>query len=82
MGAIRYSEEDHAFFLEVGKALRRRRRRLGWSQQFLADKIGARFQNIQKYECADTKPSLPTLLRLAKALDMPFMSLLPAEHQP
>src|SRR5690606_14169298 len=35
----------------VGKRLRRRRRLLGLTQQSLAEAVGLRFQQIQKYEC-------------------------------
>jgi len=37
--------------LYVGKRLRRRRRLLGLTQQQLAESVGIRFQQIQKYEC-------------------------------
>jgi len=35
--------------LHVGKRLRRRRRLLGLTQQTLAEEVGIRFQQIQKY---------------------------------
>jgi len=37
--------------LNLGKRLRRRRRLLGLTQQTLAEEVGIRFQQIQKYEC-------------------------------
>ena len=37
--------------LHVGRRLRRRRRLMGMTQQQLANTVGIRFQQIQKYEC-------------------------------
>lgn len=54
--------------LYVGKRVRRRRRLLGLSQSELADLVGVRFQQIQKYEAAVNKLSAARLWRLACAL--------------
>ncbi len=35
----------------LGKRLRQRRRTLGLTQQQIAEAVGVRFQQIQKYEC-------------------------------
>ena len=48
--------------------LRRRRRLLGLSQSKLADLIGVRFQQIQKYEAAINRLSAARLWTLACAL--------------
>lgn len=56
--------------LLVGRQLRRRRRLLGLTQQQLADAIGVRFQQIQKYECASNRLSVALLWKLACALDV------------
>lgn len=54
--------------LFVGKRLRGRRRLLGLSQSNLADLIGVRFQQIQKYESAINRLSAARLWTLACAL--------------
>ncbi len=57
--------------LHVGKRLRRRRRLLGLTQQQLAESVGIRFQQIQKYECGANRVSASRLFELAEALDVP-----------
>lgn len=54
--------------LHVGKRVRWRRRLLGLSQTNLADLIGVRFQQIQKYEAATNRLSAARLWHLACAL--------------
>ena len=43
--------------LHLGRRLRRRRRLLGLTQQQLANTVGIRFQQIQKYECGANRIS-------------------------
>ncbi len=57
--------------LHVGKRLRRRRRLLGLTQQQLAESIGIRFQQIQKYECGGNRVTASRLYELAMALNVP-----------
>ncbi len=57
--------------LHLGKRLRRRRRLLGLTQQQLADSVGIRFQQIQKYECGANRISASRLWQLATALQSP-----------
>lgn len=57
--------------LHLGKRLRRRRRLLGLTQQQLADSVGIRFQQIQKYECGANRISAARLWQLASALQSP-----------
>lgn len=57
--------------LHVGKRLRRRRRLLGLTQQTLAEHVGIRFQQIQKYECGANRVSAARLFELAEALSVP-----------
>src|SRR5690606_8565731 len=58
----------NAIDLHVGKRLRRRRRLLGLTQQQLAESIGIRFQQIQKYECGANRVTWSRLYELAVAL--------------
>ena len=57
--------------LHLGKRLRRRRRLLGLTQQQLANSVGIRFQQIQKYECGANRISAARLWELAEALQTP-----------
>ena len=57
--------------LHVGKRLRRRRRLLGLTQQSLAEQVGIRFQQIQKYECGANRVSASRLFELSEALSVP-----------
>jgi transcriptional regulator with XRE-family HTH domain len=57
--------------LHLGKRLRRRRRLLGLTQQQVAEVVGIRFQQIQKYECGANRISAARLWQLAEALDVP-----------
>ena len=56
--------------LHLGKRLRRRRRLLGLTQQQLADSVGIRFQQIQKYECGANRISAARLWQLSQALQV------------
>ncbi|WP_421790234.1 helix-turn-helix domain-containing protein [Hyphobacterium sp.] len=55
----------------IGKRLRRRRRLLGMTQQQLAESVGIRFQQIQKYECGANRVSASRLFELSRSLDVP-----------
>ena len=61
------NEIDH----HVGRRLRRRRRLMGFTQQSLAESVGVRFQQIQKYECGANRISAARLFELAEALNVP-----------
>jgi transcriptional regulator with XRE-family HTH domain len=54
--------------LHVGRRVRWRRRLLGLTQSNLADLIGVRFQQVQKYEAAANRLSAAMLWKLAGAL--------------
>ena len=53
------------------RGLRRRRRLLGLTQQSLAEAVGLRFQQIQKYECGANRVTASRLWQLARALNVP-----------
>lgn len=61
----------NAVDLHLGKRLRRRRRLLGLTQQQLAEAVGIRFQQIQKYECGANRISASRLFELSEALHVP-----------
>jgi transcriptional regulator with XRE-family HTH domain len=57
--------------VHIGKRLRRRRRLLGMTQQQLAESVGVRFQQIQKYECGANRVTAARLYELARAIKVP-----------
>jgi transcriptional regulator with XRE-family HTH domain len=56
----------------IGTRLRRRRRILGMTQQKVADAVGIRFQQVQKYECGTNRISAARLWQLSHALGVPI----------
>ena len=55
--------------IAIGKRIRRRRLQLGLSQQDVAEIVGVRFQQIQKYECGGNRIAASRLWMIAQALD-------------
>ena len=55
----------------VGKRIRQRRWITGTTQQQLAEKVGIKFQQIQKYETGMNRVSASRLWDIAHALDVP-----------
>lgn len=55
---------------EVIKTIIRERMKRGWSQTDLAEAIGSRQPVISRLEQGDGNPSLSTLQKIAKALDL------------
>lgn len=61
----------HAVDVHVGKRIRHRRWMNGTTQQKLADAVGIKFQQIQKYETGMNRVSASRLWDIAHALDVP-----------
>ncbi|NNU15436.1 helix-turn-helix transcriptional regulator [Parvularcula sp. ZS-1/3] len=61
----------HHVDLHVGQRLRQRRCLLGMTQQKLADAVGIKFQQIQKYESGANRISASRLWVIALALEVP-----------
>ncbi len=57
------------FYTELGKNIKKRRKELGLTQQELADRLNMSLNFVGKIEVAFSKPSLDTLIEIAKALD-------------
>lgn len=55
----------------LGNRVRRRRRLLGLTQLKLAQMVGVRFQQVQKYECGANRMSASRVWQLAMALEVP-----------
>ena len=54
--------------IHVGERIRKRRRALGVSQEWLAEQLGLTFQQVQKYERGTNRVSASKLYQVARAL--------------
>jgi len=62
----------HVIDSHVGKKIRYQRWRIGMTQAALAERIGVKFQQVQKYETGANRISASRLWETAKALDVPI----------
>ena len=60
----------HPVDVHVGKRIRHRRWLVGMTQQQLAEQVGIKFQQIQKYETGANRVSASRLWVIADALDV------------
>lgn len=56
------------FYKALGENIKRRRKEVGLTQQQLADRLNMSLNFVGKIEVAFSKPSLDTLIEIAKAL--------------
>ena len=61
----------HIVDLHVGKRIRQRRWLVGMTQQELGEKVGIKFQQIQKYETGANRVSASRLWDISQALEVP-----------
>ncbi|MEO1734082.1 MAG: helix-turn-helix transcriptional regulator [Pseudomonadota bacterium] len=61
----------HPVDVHVGKRVRHRRWLVGMTQQQLAERVGIKFQQIQKYETGANRVSASRLWDIADALQVP-----------
>ncbi|MHC0053844.1 helix-turn-helix domain-containing protein [Actibacterium sp. D379-3] len=61
----------HPVDVHVGKRVRHRRWMVGMTQQQLAERVGIKFQQIQKYETGMNRISASRLWDIADALEVP-----------
>lgn len=61
----------HPVDVHVGKRVRHRRWMVGMTQQQLAEKVGIKFQQIQKYETGMNRVSASRLWDISEALEVP-----------
>lgn len=73
----------HHVDVHVGKRIRHQRWLVGMTQQQLAEKVGIKFQQIQKYETGMNRVSASRLWDISDALQVPvsffFEGLSPAD---
>ncbi|HAV07300.1 MAG TPA: transcriptional regulator [Rhodobacteraceae bacterium] len=61
----------HPVDVHVGKRIRHRRWLIGMTQQQLAERVGIKFQQIQKYETGANRVSASRLWDISDALEVP-----------
>ena len=61
----------HPVDVHVGKRIRHRRWLVGMTQQQLAERVGIKFQQIQKYETGANRVSASRLWDIADVLEVP-----------
>ncbi|CUH07359.1 transcriptional repressor DicA [Jannaschia seosinensis] len=61
----------HPVDAHVGKRIRHRRWMVGMTQQQLAERVGIKFQQIQKYETGMNRVSASRLFEIAQAMEVP-----------
>ena len=61
----------HKVDIHVGKRLRHRRWMIGMTQQQLAESVGVKFQQIQKYETGANRVSASRLWDISDAMGVP-----------
>ena len=64
----------HIVDIHVGKKIRERRWLIGMTQQTLAERVGIKFQQIQKYETGTNRVSASRLWDIAAAMGVPVAS--------
>jgi len=64
----------HPVDVHVGKRIRHRRWMNGTTQQQLAESVGIKFQQIQKYETGMNRVSASRLWDIAHVLDVPVVT--------
>lgn len=71
----------HTTDVFAGRKTRELRKMRGLSQPQLADKIGVKFQQLQKYETGANRISASRLFEIANALEAPVTAFFPATDQ-
>ncbi|MCC2099408.1 MAG: helix-turn-helix transcriptional regulator [Hyphomicrobiales bacterium] len=71
----------HPVDVHVGKRVRHRRWLGGMTQQQLAEKVGIKFQQIQKYETGMNRVSASRLWDIAQAVDVPVSFFFEGLHE-
>jgi len=62
----------HPVDMHVGKRIKHRRRLVPMTQAQLAEQIGVKFQQIQKYEAGTNRVSASRLWEIARAIEVPI----------
>lgn len=73
--------KPHPVDVEVGQKIRQVRWQKGMTQTQLADRVGIKFQQIQKYETGANRVSASRLHDIAKVLEVPISTFFPPDFE-
>ena len=62
--------------MNLGRAIRLCRQRIGWTQDILARNVGISTSHLSLIEAEKRDPSISTVQRIARAMEMPFSVLI------
>ena len=64
--------------MTTGDRIKDARKKRGWTQAELADKLGISYVGVSQWENNQRNPKLETLRQIANALEVPVSSLMPS----
>lgn len=62
--------------MNLGRAIRLCRQRIGWTQELLASNVGISTSYLSLIEADKRDPSISTVRRIARAMEIPFSVLI------
>lgn len=71
-----FTRGAHPLSARLGANARLARKRLGWTQTEVAQRLGISLMSYSRFETGQQTPALPRLAQLADILGIPFTSLL------
>lgn len=66
--------------VEIGAAIKNRRKELGYSQEWLAEFLDVSYQQVQRYENGISMINVETIQKIAEALSVPVTFFFTVEH--
>lgn len=80
---MKKSTEDIELAQVIGRVVARRRIERGFSQEFVAEKLGMGYEAISRLERGTILPTVPKLIRIAEILDCAIEELIvETSHRP
>src|SRR6266581_8347822 len=73
--------DQNALLSHIGSRVRRRRTSMGWTLREIADRSGVSSRFLSDLEAGKGNISVSRLADVARALDVPLVSLLPSEEK-
>lgn len=75
-GAIMRTQEDKAFYVQMGKRIAEARGKAGLTQAVVSEQLGVGSQTYAHYESARLRTPVWHLRRIAEILDLPYDTLI------
>jgi len=61
---------------KLAENLKELRKQFGYTQKFVADRLGITYQSYQAYECGIAIPTLPNFIKLARLYEVSLDDLI------